>query len=207
MLHIGVTGGIGSGKSTFLHVWEKHGVPVVYADDLAKELMVSDPALRQQIVKLFGPKAYLDDGSLNRKYLAKEAFGKNRLQELNDAVHPAVYKEIAARKDKAAGQGHLLFAHESALLPDSDHRSMCDAIILLTCPAVERIRRVTERDGTDPENVGERIQKQPAYEKMATEADIVIHNDGSPEMLQRKAESLLKELKAISQSQSSSSNH
>ncbi len=194
MLHIGVTGGIGSGKSTFLSVWEQHGVPVVYADDLAKELMATDVELKEKIAGLFGDESYLPDGTLNRTYLAQAAFGQGRVEDLNKIVHPVVYRELEARKQKEKKVGARLFAHESALLLSSGRSGMCDVVILIACSPEERIRRVSERDNAGPETVQSRMQQQPDFDKLADRADLVVCNDGTPDILMRKAEVLLSEL-------------
>ena len=197
MLHIGVTGGIGSGKSTFLRVWERHGVPVVYADDLAKELMVSDNSLRKDIATQFGSEAYHPDGSLNRAFLARAAFTQGRIDELNRLVHPVVYRELDARKKEAEKEDALLFAHESALLLHTDRSDLCDVVILLVSPQEERVRRVTERDNVPPEEVNSRIKRQPDFDKLAAKADLVIHNDSTADVLERKAGELLTALQAL----------
>ncbi len=194
MLHIGVTGGIGSGKSTFLQVWERLGVPVVYADDLAKQLMVSDEDLKEKIAGAFGDRSYRQDGSLNREYLARAAFEAGRVEELNRIVHPAVFRELENKKLKARVDGAPLFAHESALLLTSDRPGECDVVVLVACPEEERIRRVTQRDGSSPESVQSRIRKQPEFDRLSDKADIVVQNAGTPGSLEKKAEELHREL-------------
>jgi len=94
MIKIGVTGGIGSGKTTFCKVWESLGAFVVYADDFAKELMVTDQELINQIKETFGERSYFRDGTLNRSFLAEEAFAKGRLYELTAIVPPTMWKRM-----------------------------------------------------------------------------------------------------------------
>jgi len=96
MIKVGVTGGIGSGKTTLCEEWEKLGAFVVYADDLAKEIMVKDKLLVAKIKSIFGEESYFSDGSLNRSYLAKEAFENNRVDELNKIVHPVLWETTEA---------------------------------------------------------------------------------------------------------------
>lgn len=198
MLHIGVTGGIGSGKTTFLKVWEELGVPVVYADDLAKELMETDRNLRDMIVSVFGEASYRPDGSLNRKYLADAAFSAGRVEELNEIVHPAVFRELEVQKNRAEEKGSPLFAHESALLLASGEKGGCDLIVLILSQEDQRIRRVTRRDGADRESVVNRIRKQPDFEQASHMADFVVYNDGGLSTLQDRAEALHKELVELS---------
>src|SRR5690554_5834190 len=98
---VGVTGGIGSGKTTFCGFFKARGIPVINADSLAKSLMVEDLSLKKQIISKFGSQSYKEDGSLNREYLSKKAFSENRVSELNAIVHPAVKSAlIKSIKDK-----------------------------------------------------------------------------------------------------------
>ncbi len=194
MLHVGVTGGIGSGKTTFLQVWERLGVPVVYADDMAKQLMVTDQDLKNQVIRTFGVRSYHTDGSLNRDFLAEAAFKAGRVEELNRIVHPAVYRELDMQKKKALRDGARLFAHESALLLTSGSPVMCDVVVMVACPEAERIRRVSARDGSSPESVQNRIRKQPDFDLLAEKADFLVRNDGPPGSLEYKAEALYREL-------------
>ncbi len=194
MLHIGVTGGIGSGKTTFLEVWERLGVPVVYADDLAKQLMISDSDLKKEITRVFGARSYNSDGTLNREYLAQAAFRAGRVEELNRIVHPAVYRELEERKEKANAKGSKLFAHESALLLTSGKGPKCDLVVLIASPEDERIDRVSARDGASQGNVKSRVAKQPDFDLLEKEADYVVRNDGTREDLEQKAEGLYREL-------------
>ena len=90
MISVGITGGIGSGKTTVASIWESLGATVVYADDLAKQLMQTDPDLKRKLSETFGEETYHSDGSLNKPHLIKEAFHKNRVEELNSIVHPAI---------------------------------------------------------------------------------------------------------------------
>jgi dephospho-CoA kinase len=93
MIKVGLTGGIGSGKSAVAKIWEDLGAFPLYADDLAKKIMTEDPDVKSEIKKIFGDESYNKDGALNRPYLAKEAFEKGRVEDLNAVVHPVVYRE------------------------------------------------------------------------------------------------------------------
>lgn len=194
MLHVGITGGIGSGKTTFLKVWEDNGIPVVYADTLAKKIMNGDPLLRKQIIHSFGLKAYNKKNEINRAYLAEEVFEKGRIDELNAIVHPAVYRELDKIKEQAKKMGARLFAHESALTLSSGSPATCDMIILLTSSENERLRRVTERDRSDRRHVYERMQKQPDFEGVHIKADMVIRNDGTIKQLKDISKKTLEKL-------------
>ncbi|MBO6792282.1 MAG: dephospho-CoA kinase [Balneolaceae bacterium] len=190
MIRIGVTGGIGSGKTTFCKEWEKRGAFVVFADDVAKELMVSDEQLIQQIKDTFGDEAYLHDGSLNREYLAEEAFAKNRVEELNALVHPVLWKhidELALIKER---EGIEAFVYEAALLLKKGRPKNVDRVVLLLADEQQRIKRVVYRDGAKEEQVKDRISKQNSFEELTHLADYVIRNDGSLEDLKIKASEL-----------------
>ncbi|MBP3193158.1 dephospho-CoA kinase [Natronogracilivirga saccharolytica] len=201
MLHIGVTGGIGSGKSLFLKEWEKMGARVVYSDDLAQKLMLENADLKSEIIRIFGEQAYNEDGSLNREFLAAEAFGKGRISELNTLVHPVVVNELTMLKEQAEREGFGLFAHESALLLDSPTAEMCDVIIMVASEPEERIRRVVKRDKSSEEAVRHRMDKQPDFDALSDRANLVIHNDGDEKQLKRKAEEVYKELEAVAAGQ------
>ena len=116
MIRVGVTGGIGSGKTTFCRKWEELGAFVLYADDFAKELMVSDEKMISSIKKTFGNESYKNDGSLNRTFLAKEAFEKGRVEELNAIVHPILWEKIDQLSDQKEKEGIQVFVKEAAIL-------------------------------------------------------------------------------------------
>ena len=190
MIRVGITGGIGSGKTTFCKVWEELGAFVLYADDFAKDLMVSDSEVIAQIKKTFGEGSYNTDGTLNRKYLADEAFANGRVQELNDIVHPALWEkaeELAAQKDK---EGVEVFAKEAAILLQNGRPEDLDAVILLLADDDLRKERVIERDNTDADKVEDRMNKQQDFEELAHLCDYIVTNDGSIEDLKSKASDL-----------------
>lgn len=190
MITVGVTGGMGSGKSRLCRIWEQMGAEVVYADPLAKELMVSDPDLKMAIVSRFGPKSYSEDGSLNRDWLAAEAFGKGRSDELNEMVHPVVSREVFRRMDKARSSGSPLFVEEAALLLLRGRPRGFDYILVITAPVHSRVSRVVERDGLTRIAVEERIEKQQTDEEMVRMADLVLENETDLETFDKRAKRL-----------------
>lgn len=192
MLKVGVTGGIGSGKTAFCKMLEEQGAFVIYADDFAKELMQSDEQLRLQIKKTFGDEAYHADGTLNRSYLAIEAFAKGRIQELNELVHPLLWKRLKSVADKKAKAGEKLFIVEAAILLNNGRPNFLDQVILLHAGSETRTQRVVKRDSSSPDQVLERMNKQPHFEKLSHLADIEVYNMGSLEELRAKAESVYK---------------
>src|SRR6056297_978021 len=116
MVIAGVTGGIGSGKTTVCREWEQLGAYVFYADDEAKKLMVSSKDVVQQIRDTFGEKSYHEDGSLNKSHLIREAFDAGRVEELNRIVHPAVGKSFEKACKIAQKEGYKVAVKEAALL-------------------------------------------------------------------------------------------
>jgi len=197
MIRIGITGGIGSGKTTVSSVWERMGARVVYADALAKSLMVRDKELRSQIVEAFGEDAYKPDGTLDRKKLSKMAFEEGKVSELNRLVHPVVYRELEKLEQEAEKEGVAMFVREAALLLDNGRPENLDAVILVTAPEEQRIERVMQRDQADEKHVRDRINKQKDFSELSSLADLVITNDESKEKLEKKAEIIYKELIAL----------
>lgn len=182
MQHIGITGGIGSGKSTVCKIFETLGIPIYYADERAKYLMNHDPELVAGITELFGPEAYLENQELNRAYIAQIAFNdKDKLKQLNALVHPAVGRD--GLDWQAAQQNVPYTLKEAALLYESGSYRSLDKIIVVTAPLELRIQRVISRDGARREDVESRISKQMPEEEKVQRADFLIHNDGQQALI------------------------
>ncbi len=181
MWKIGITGGIGSGKSTVCRVFEWLGIPVYYADERAKWLMQHDAGLRQAIVQLLGWQAYLPDGSLNRAYIAEIVFrDADKLQSLNQLVHPAVHRD-AEQWSLAQHASYTL--REAALLYESGGYRLLDKMIVVTAPEELRVQRVMARDSVSREAVLARMAQQWPESQKAALADYIIHNDGQTLLL------------------------
>lgn len=175
-LKIGITGGIGSGKSVVCRVFRTLGIPVFDADSEARKLMVTDAGLVAAIRSAFGDAAYHDDGTLNRGYLASQVFGnEERLEILNGIVHPVT---IQAGETWSRKQDAPYTIKEAALLFESGSFRLNDFTVLVTAPALIRIERVVQRDGTTPEQVRARMQRQWPDEEKVRLADFTIVNDG-----------------------------
>ncbi len=175
MIKVGITGGIGSGKSTVCKVFSVLGVPVFYADTTAKQLMNSEPQLREQLVRLFGPAVYLPDQTIDRKYLAGIVFSdKSLLEKLNHIVHPAVRK---AFDDWCLRQNAPYILHEAAILFESGFYKMMDKTIMVYTDEHERIERVVKRDKISAEMVTQRMKNQWPDEEKIKLADYVIGNN------------------------------
>jgi dephospho-CoA kinase len=174
MLKIGLTGGIGSGKSTAAKVFEVLGIPVYYADDAAKQLMNAEGPLKQQIQKIFGATAYRN-GQLDRKYVADIVFKKpDKLQLLNALVHPATINDA----QKWMQRQHTSYAiKEAALIFESGAQQQLDYVIGVYAPTPLRIQRTMQRDGITREEVIARISKQLDETSKMQLCDFVIIND------------------------------
>ena len=194
MIKVGITGGIGSGKTTLCKVWERLGARIVYADTLAKHLMETDAGLHARIRKEFGSRAYHADGSLNRKWLAEQAFEHGRVEVLNELVHPVVFREIDRVETQARQEEVPLFAREAALLLDQGRPPGLDYIVVVSAPENRRAERVAERDAITPQQVRRRMERQMAPSEMEKYADIVVPNTGSLEELCKRAEVLYADL-------------
>ncbi len=157
MLKIGLTGGIGSGKTTVAKVFEVLGIPVYYADDAAKKLMNENAQLKQQLIAHFGEDTY-NNGQLNRKHLASLVFGnKEKTELLNSIIHPVT---IADAEQWFAKQQSPYVLKEAALLFESGAAAGLDYIIGVTAPETMRLKRVMDRDGVTAEEVKKRMSNQ-----------------------------------------------
>lgn len=190
MVKVGITGGIGSGKSTVCTVWEAMGAYVINADALAKEIMNTDKTVKQEIIDAFGPKSYHPDGRLNRQFLATEAFEKGRVEELNTIVHPRVPAKVASLMEDAAEEEYDIVVYEAALLLQNLRPRDLDHIVLVLAPEAKRTVWVKERDNVSKEHVLERIDKQQNFNELTHLADTVIYNVGTLEELKEKAKIL-----------------
>lgn len=181
---IGITGGIGSGKTTACRIFAALGIPVYYADDRAKWLMQNDPKLVAALKDAFGENTYDEQGLLNRPYLAEIVFNnKEQLSILNGLVHPAVREDGIQWDEQHQATPYTL--REAALLYESGIDQLLDQVITVTAPEDLRIQRVIGRDGLSAEQVKARIDKQWPEEKKVDLADFVIHNDGQHSLIRQ----------------------
>lgn len=175
MLKIGITGGIGSGKTTVAKVFELLDIPVFYADDIAKKLMVEDQILIQQIKTEFGEEAYFSDQTLNRKYISNLVFNNpNQLEKLNSFVHPAVFRAFDVWYSQ---QNAPYVLKEAALLFETNSYQQNHFNILVSCPLPLRIERVIKRDLVTKEQVLERIAAQLPEQTKQALADFQVQNN------------------------------
>ena len=188
---IGLTGGIGTGKTMVAEYFKSLGIPVYIADKEARQLMTSENIINA-LSNEFG-KEILENGILNREKLAKLVFNDSKkLQKLNSIVHPEVKKHFDAWVESHKDSPFVF--KEAAILFESGSYKYCDAIITITCPLETRLKRVMERDKMDRESVFKRIQNQWTDEQRIAKSDYVIHNL-SVEATKKQVNEILKILK------------
>jgi len=176
MFRVGLTGGIGSGKSTVAGIFEVLGVPVYYADPVAKTIMNEDPELKQQIVQAFGPSAY-KDGVLDRSFLSSRVFADaGKLELLNSLVHPATIRASEKWMEEQAARSPYAIK-EAALIFESNATQYLDYVIGVYAPTTLRIHRAMQRDQVTREKVIERMRNQIDEEIKMKLCDSIIYND------------------------------
>jgi len=174
MLRIGLTGGIGSGKSTVAKIFETLGIPVYYADEASKRLLNEDEALKQMIRQHFGEAVY-SNGILNRKELAAQVFDNSeKLALLNSIVHPATIKDA---EEWMKTQNAPYAVKEAALIFESGSQGQLDSVIGVYAPVALRISRVMQRDAVTREEVTSRMNRQINETIKMRLCDYVITND------------------------------
>ncbi|MDD4226036.1 MAG: dephospho-CoA kinase [Mariniphaga sp.] len=173
---IGITGGIGSGKSTVCSVFRILGVPVFEADVIAKDLYRTNHTIRIELIRLFGADIYTSDGMINRAKLSAIIFSNDfYLQKINELIHPVVRDEFQLWLKKNNDCSYVI--HEAAILFESGLYTMMDYNILVTAPEEQRIERVAARDGISSQMIRERMKRQWPEEKKMDLADKVLVND------------------------------
>ena len=194
---IGLTGGIGSGKTTIANYFKEMGVPVYIADDEARKLMQSKFII-EEIKKAFGNSLF-DDDILNRAKLAEIVFNdSSKLDQLNAIVHPAVKKDFKAWLEINKDYAYVIY--EAAILFESGRYKDCDIVITVTAPEETRIERVMKRDKTNREQVLSRMKMQWKDEKRISKSDFIILNDN----LKNAKEEVVKILKILNIKQNQS---
>ncbi len=190
---IGITGGIGSGKSLVASILRVYGFPVYDSDTRAKSLYDEDAALRADMVRLFGEQIYAD-GRLDRKRLAAVVFADvGKLAQLDALVHPAVFRDFA--RWRAAQSEPTLFA-ESAILLQTDFRTLVDRVVVVDAPAEVRVARAMQRDGATESTIESRMSAQLSSDDMRAQADFVIENDGKRSLL-AQVDALVRAISAL----------
>lgn len=177
---IGLTGGIGAGKSIVAKVFEQLKIPVYNSDLAAKQLMVTDPELVSSIKGAFGEESYID-GQLNAPYIAQIVFNdKEKLEQLNQLVHPAVGKDFKSWCEQKSSPYVL---KEAAIIYENNLDKDMDGVVVVSAPESVRIERVMKRDGVDVEAVKARMSKQMPQKDKDERADYLIINDGESSLI------------------------
>lgn len=191
MLKIGLTGNIGSGKTTVSRLFTMHGVPIYHADERAKHFLQTSATV-MRIKEQFGDEFIDDDGLPDRKKIAELVFGDaEKLKILNNIIHPQVRQDFS---HWAARQSHHPYViMEAAILFESGQNKNFHKIIMITAPESLRIERVCSRDAVQPEDVKRRMQHQLAEDAKVPLADFVINNDGQ-ELLMPQVELVHKQI-------------
>ena len=173
MYKVGLTGGIGSGKSTVAELLNIRGVAIYDSDSRAKELMNGNEALREALIAAFGAECYTDAG-LNRAWLAERVFGnKAELERLNAIVHPAVMRDFAAWAEAQEGDYVVL---ESAILLEAGLEEYVDVVVAVMAPKDIRLERAMQRDGASREKIEERMRNQMSDDERTDRAKYAVVN-------------------------------
>ena len=183
MLKIGLTGGIGSGKSFVSRIFKTLGIPVYDSDQEAKRLMMESEELVQGIKNIFGTKAYNGE-HLNRTYISEQIFtDKQLLSSLNGIVHPAVHEDFMNWSEQQDDKPYII--KEAAILFETGGYKLLDHTILIVADEQTRINRVVERDKVSKESVRDRINNQMSDEEKIKYADFIINNNNDSMILQQ----------------------
>jgi dephospho-CoA kinase len=174
MIKIGITGGIGSGKSVVSTLLAMNGIPVYAADTEGRRLSDASPVIRKRLIDLFGDDIYVND-TLDRKRLASFVFSsKQVLRKVNEIIHPVVQKDFLAWVQQ---QKEKVCAIESAVLFESGFDKTVDAVLLVYAPVALRLMRAMERDGATEADIMKRMNRQMPEELKREQADYIIIND------------------------------
>lgn len=180
MIRVGLTGGIGSGKSTVARMLEARGAVVIDADAIAREIVEpGEPALHA-LVEEFGDSIIAGDGSLRRGELASVAFASpDGTARLNAIMHPLIRAESARRLDEAVAEGASVVVYDMPLLVETGQRDLVDFVVVVDVPVETQVERAVAQRGLDEADVRRRIQAQASREERLAAADVVIDNSGT----------------------------
>ncbi len=183
-MFVGLTGGIGSGKSTVAELFEKLGARIVYADELAREAIAPGTSGFEKVIDLFGPELIGDDGRIKRQLLAAHVFGEpEALASLEKIIHPRVAAALGALRQ--AIDPSKIVVYETPLLVELEMMDRFDKVIVVLAPAVDRMVRLKAR-GLDDDDILARMGQQTSDEERRAVADYVIENAGNLEFLEKQ---------------------
>jgi dephospho-CoA kinase len=178
--NIGITGGIGSGKSFVCEMLAQKGIRIYYADVRAKNLLENDPNLVAQVKYLLGEKSYFENGLANRSYIASQVFSnQDTLNKLNAIIHPATIQDFEQWKQLVPREYPWNFqCKEAAILFESGTDKGLDAVVCVSAPEEIRIQRVEQRDGLTRQQILDRMQKQLPESERIARSQYILNNDG-----------------------------
>lgn len=180
MTKLGLTGGMGSGKTTVARLLDVYGVPVFVADEAGKHLMDTSPQVREQLVALLGAAIYTPEG-LDRRLVAARIFANDALlQQVNAVVHPAVYASFCAWESQ---QTAPVVALESAILFESNFHAHLHAVVGVAAPEALRLARIMARDGLSPAAIKQRLAHQLPDDARLQRCDYVVWNDNQQALI------------------------
>jgi len=196
---VGVTGGLGSGKSTVCHFLSELGCALFEADKVARELQLKDSEVIEGISGLFGAEVYSFDRAgelvLDRKTIASIVFSSSeKLEALNRLIHPKVFSEFRKAVQEASRHGIKILVKEAAILFESGSNRQLDVVVVVTADEEQRIERALRKGLGSREEIMRRIARQWPQERLIAEADYVLVNKGSPDELKKETEALYSRL-------------
>jgi len=193
---VAITGGIGSGKSTFSEFLREKDYPVIFADDISKELLKSSEQVQKEIIELFGASAYKAN-DINTDFLAKEVFTDPlKLQKINSILHPKVIEEINREVEELKNTNKLVFI-EAALIYEANIEKLFDYVVLITADEELKKQRTLSSKKFSAEEFDKRIQNQIKDEEKSKRADFIFLNNSTKNDLKIKADLLLMTLNSL----------
>lgn len=192
---IGLTGGIGSGKSTVAEMLRERGIPVVDADQVSREIVEPGQPALKELASAFGDEILTDAGDLNRAALAKKAFSSQENTDLlNSITHPAIRAEVRSQFAQLEEAGHKAAVYDMPLLIEQGLNEQVDLTIVVDVDAEERVRRLVDKRGLDEADARNRIARQIDDDTRKSVADVIIDNNGALEELETQVDALLTRL-------------
>lgn len=194
-LIVAITGGIGSGKSTFANFLAEQGHPIILADDISKEILATDPDVRKEVITEFGAETYVGD-DINKKYLADRIFSEsNKLKKINSILHPRVSRRIESISEEFFKFKDIVFV-EAALIFESKIEKMYDFVVLIIADKELRMKRSTQANKISERDFINRNSSQLDDDVKKKKADFIFINNGSKDELKQKANLLSTLLKS-----------
>ncbi|AKK08645.1 dephospho-CoA kinase [Corynebacterium testudinoris] len=198
MLRIGLTGGIGSGKTTVADLLRSHGLPIIDADLIARDIVKPGQPALAELAQAFGHDILNEDGSLNRSLLATRAFVDSEHTELlNSITHPRIQAETARRFAAAEAAGEKAVVYDMPLLVDNGLHEAMDLVVVVDVDAETRVARLVAWRGLTEEDARRRLDAQISDEVRLAPADVVIDNNGNLESLDRQVADLIERIRGL----------